>query len=148
LQNLLENLIEENAIEHVTFKQWMSTDRSTPEITVKPSDEFSDMLTAKLAVLQQHSFVAVQQAMYLKKLKSDLQVNTVIVLCDFAENYSFIKQDEAQGFHLNSAHVTFHPFASYFQESPMHELSHTSLIIIYDSLALDTNAVPLSEICN
>jgi hypothetical protein len=46
------------------------------------------MLIAKLAVLQPHSFVAVQQAVYLKEWKSDLQVGVVIVLCDFAENYS------------------------------------------------------------
>jgi hypothetical protein len=35
---------------------------------VKPSDEFTDMLIAELAVLQPHSFVAVQQAVYLKEL--------------------------------------------------------------------------------
>jgi hypothetical protein len=63
LQNLLENLLEENATEHVAIKQWISTDRSTYETTVKPSDEFTDMLIAKLAALQPHSFVAVQQAM-------------------------------------------------------------------------------------
>jgi hypothetical protein len=74
---------------------------------VKPSDEFTDMLIAKLAVLQSHSFVAVQQAMYLKELKFDLKVGVVIVLCDFAENYSFVLQDEAQRFHWNTAHATF-----------------------------------------
>jgi hypothetical protein len=73
------------------------------------------MLIAKLAVLQPHSFVAVQQAMYLKELKSDVQVGVVTVLCDFAENYSFILQDETQGFHWNNAHVTLHPSAIYFQ---------------------------------
>jgi hypothetical protein len=30
--------------------QWISTDRPTPEIIVKPSDKFADMLIAKLAV--------------------------------------------------------------------------------------------------
>jgi hypothetical protein len=64
------------------------------------------MLIARLAVLQPHSFVAVQQAMYFKEFKSDLQVDVVIVLCDFAENYSFILQDEAQGFHWNNTHAT------------------------------------------
>jgi hypothetical protein len=33
--------------------------------------------------------------MYLKELKSDLQAGVAIVLCDFAENYSFILHDEA-----------------------------------------------------
>jgi hypothetical protein len=71
LQRLLENLL------HASFR---------PENTVKPCDEFTDMLTAKLVVLQPHSFVAVQQAVYLKELKLDLQVGLGIVLCDFAEN--------------------------------------------------------------
>jgi deoxycytidylate deaminase len=62
----LQNVLEENAT--VTFKQWISTDRSTLETTVKPCDECTNMLIAKLAVLQPHSFVAVQQEMYLKKL--------------------------------------------------------------------------------
>jgi hypothetical protein len=114
LQDLLGNLPEENAIEHVFFKQWISTDRSTLETTVKPSDGFTNMLIAKLAVLHPHSFVAVQQAMYLKELKSGLQVGVVIVLCNFAENYSFILQHEAQGFHWNNDHVTLQPFAIYF----------------------------------
>jgi hypothetical protein len=54
--------------------------------------------------------------MYLKKLKSDLQVGAVIVLGDFAENYSFMLQDEAQGFHWNNTHATLHPSVIYFQE--------------------------------
>jgi hypothetical protein len=54
---------------------------------VKPCSEFSDILIAKLAVLQQHTFAAVQQALYLKELECDFQVILVIVLCDFAENY-------------------------------------------------------------
>jgi hypothetical protein len=39
----LQNLLEENVIEHVTLKQWISTDRSTLETIAKPSDEFTDM---------------------------------------------------------------------------------------------------------
>jgi hypothetical protein len=74
---------------------------------VKPSDEFIDMLIANLAVLHPHSFDAVHQAVYLKELKSDLQVGVVIVLCDFAEHFSFTLQDEAQGFHWNNA-LLFH----------------------------------------
>jgi hypothetical protein len=34
LQNSLENLLHENVIEHVTFKQWISTNRSTLESIV------------------------------------------------------------------------------------------------------------------
>jgi hypothetical protein len=51
------------ATEHVTFKQWISTDRSTLNTIVNSGNEFPDILTEKLAVLQSHSFTAVQQAM-------------------------------------------------------------------------------------
>jgi hypothetical protein len=59
-------------LEHVTFKQWISTDRSTLNTVMKSGDEFNDILTEKLAVLQPHSFTVVQQAMYMNELKYDL----------------------------------------------------------------------------
>jgi hypothetical protein len=49
---------------------------------VKP-DEFSDVLIAKLAILQPHTFVAVRQATYMKELKSVLHLGIVFVVCDF-----------------------------------------------------------------
>jgi hypothetical protein len=57
LQTLLENLIEENSMEHVTIKQWVSIDRSTIETTVKVNDKLTDMLIAKVAVLQPHTLL-------------------------------------------------------------------------------------------
>jgi hypothetical protein len=44
-------------IKHVTSKQWISTDRSTLETIMKPRDEFTNMLIAKLAVLQPQSLL-------------------------------------------------------------------------------------------
>jgi hypothetical protein len=43
LQNLLENLLEENGIEHIIFKQCICTHRSTLETNVKPNDLFIDV---------------------------------------------------------------------------------------------------------
>lgn len=57
------------------------------------------------------------------------QVNAVM-LCNFAKNYSLVLQDEAEGFHWNNVQATPHPFLNYFLDSPVHELSHTSLMII------------------
>jgi hypothetical protein len=59
-------------------------------------------------VLQPHSFVAVQQTLCLKELKSDFKVGMANMLCDFVENYSFLLDDDAHGFHWNNAHATFH----------------------------------------
>jgi hypothetical protein len=59
---ILQNLLEENATEHVNFKQQISTDWVTLETTVKPSNEFIDMLNTKLAALHPLSFVVIQLA--------------------------------------------------------------------------------------
>jgi hypothetical protein len=42
-----------------------------------------------------HSFIATQHAMFLKKMKCDLQSGEFVVLCDIVENYSSTLQDEA-----------------------------------------------------
>jgi hypothetical protein len=55
--------------------------------------------------------------MFLKDLKCDLQSAGFVVLCNFAENYSFVFQDGAQGFHWNSAQAAIHPFVIYFKKS-------------------------------
>jgi hypothetical protein len=40
-----------------------------------------------------------------------------VVLCGFGENYSFVLQDEAQGFPWNNAQDTIHPsICNLFQE--------------------------------
>jgi len=57
-------------------------------------------------VLLSHSFTATQQASFYKDLKSGLQLGEVLVTVDFAENYAFVLQDAAQGFHRNNAQAT------------------------------------------
>jgi hypothetical protein len=36
-------------------------------------------------------------------------------LGDFAENYSFIVKDAAQGFHWENSQATLHPFLAYYR---------------------------------
>jgi hypothetical protein len=67
------------------------------------TEEFIESLLEKLLLLLRHSFIVTQQAMFLKELKCNLKLGEFVVLCDFAENYCLILQDEAQGFHWNSA---------------------------------------------
>ena len=39
-----------------------------------------------------------------------MKENLIIVLLDFAENYSFDVQDAVQGFHWDTTLTTLHPF--------------------------------------
>ena len=56
--------------------------------------------------------VAKQQAMFLQKTKANLLPGTVVVLGDFAENYSFVIQDAMQGYHRTNSQATIHPFVA------------------------------------
>jgi hypothetical protein len=95
-------------------------------------------LLEKLLLLLRHSFVATQQAMFLKELKCDPQTSEFVVLCDFVENYSFVLQDKAQGFHWNNAQATIHPFVIYFKKSDALNTEHENLVTISDCLTHDS----------
>ena len=63
----------------------------------------------------------------------------MIVLLDFAENFSFIVQDAVQGFYWENSQCTLHPFVVYCNKSGY--LECISLCIISDSLLHDPTSV-------
>jgi hypothetical protein len=114
------------------------TDRCELVTTVKSTEEFVESLLEKLLLLIHDPFIATQQAMFLKELKCNLQSSEFVVLCDFAENYSFVLQDEAQGFHWNNAQATIHPFVIYLKKSDTLNTEHRNLVMISDCLKHDS----------
>jgi UDP-2,3-diacylglucosamine pyrophosphatase LpxH len=58
-------------------------------------------------------------------------------LGDFSENYSFIIQEAAQAFHLNSQQASIHAFVSYFKNSK-NELENLYFVSISQCLYHDT----------
>ena len=76
------------------------------------------------------------------EVKSSLQSGVFQVIADFAENYSFILQDEVQGFHWNNSQATIHSFVVYYTESSG-ELHQLSFVVISDCLDHDTVAVDM-----
>jgi hypothetical protein len=114
------------------------TDRCELVTTVKSTEEFIESLLEKLLLLLRHSFIATQQAMFLTELKCNLHSSEFVVLCDFTENYSFVLQNEAQGFHWNNAQATIHPFVIYFKKSDALNTEHENLVMISDCLKHDS----------
>jgi hypothetical protein len=134
LENTLQYVFTDNATENIAFKQWISTDRCELITTVKSTEEYTEALleivTSNLSFI--HSFIATQQAMFLKELKCDLQLGESVVLRDFAENYSFVFQDEAQGFSWNNAQATIYPFVIYFKKTDALNTEHENVVMISD----------------
>jgi hypothetical protein len=55
LENSLEDLFTDNAVENITFKQWILTDRCELVIIVNSVEEFIESLLEKLLLLLRHS---------------------------------------------------------------------------------------------
>lgn len=100
LQHRLEQHFDDNMTDHVEFKQWTTTDRSTLETKIMTVDEFLRVFLSSLPVVLNHDFIAKQQAMFLQISKTKLKPGEFLVVGDFAENYSFIIQDAAAIFPL------------------------------------------------
>ena len=139
LREYLTTSLEENDRDQITYKQWVSTDRSTLETRCAPLEEFVDILCEKLELLRSHSFIASEQAVFYANCKEMLKVGVFLVTADFSENYSFVLQDAAQGFHWNNSQATLHPFVAYYHDSK--EVCHLSYVVISDCLHHDTIAV-------
>ena len=143
LQARLEQHFDEHMIDHIEFKQWTTTDRSTLETKKQSIDEFLRVFLGALPTVLLHDFIAKQQSQFLKETKSQLQHRKFLVVGDFAENDSFIVQDTAQSFHWNNLQATIHPFVYYYTndtkqdyEGARREINHISSVVVPESNAL------------
>jgi len=137
----LEKLFDKNCIEQITYKSWTLTDRSLLETHVDPSDEFLQKFIDYLKRLLKHNFIAKSQSKFLSDCKAFCESGVFIVLCDFAENYSFVVQDAVQSFHWCNDQATIHPFVVYHKEND--KLLVDSFVVISESLHHDATAVHL-----
>ena len=135
-----ENGDEEEEEPYITFKQWTTVDRSELITKTETVADYIEILIAQLVKSTVHSFIARSQAKALKELKINLQQNEVIVLGDFAENYSFVVQDEIQGMHWNNSQCSLHPIVIYFKNDE-NELKSHSICFISDDLNHDVDFV-------
>lgn len=147
LYNLLIDLLEENDIENVTYKHWVTKPHTSLETAIQSTTKFVEEFCSKIKVLLPHSFIAKKQASFMKNLKSSLQNDEFLIVCDFTENYSFVVQNAAPGFHWNNNQATIYTAVIYYKEN--NSVTHKSLVIISDCLTHDSIAVFVySEIIN
>ena len=145
LKSDLLEIFEEFAIDEVTFKLWVNVDRTNLETVVKSTEDFVEDLIDRLCHLQRHSFIATQQSQFMKEIKEGPMDGEVLVIGDFAENYSFVLQDEIQGYHWTNSQATIHPFVVYHrlpvEGNESSDLKEISFVVISDHLSHDTVVV-------
>lgn len=137
----LTSVLEASDKEHAVFQQWLTTDRCNLETIIKPVDEFVPYFVEKIDRLITHDFIYKKQSSFLRNKKDSLKQGEILAICDFSENYSFIIQNAAQGYHWNNAQATIHPFEVYYRKD--NKLENISFIIISEVLTHDSIAVQL-----
>ena len=125
----------------ITFQQWTTSDRAELISCTLPLDEFIEQLCEQLDEITSHSFIARSQSQYLNKLKENLKCGEVIILGDFAENFSFIVQDEIQGYLWNKQQCSLHPIVLYYCKENESDLVSTSICFLFDDVKHDVNFV-------
>lgn len=116
--------------EEVCYKKWVTVDRCNLENVVETTDEFVSSFSSAIMKLTRHHYVSKMQSANFQQKKDNLKENEALLVGDFAENYSFIVQDAAQGFHWETSQCTLHPFVFYFQESE--STKHKSFCFVSD----------------
>ena len=117
--------------EEIRYKKWVSVDRCTLEDVVEPVEQFIESFSSAIIQLLRHHFVAKSQGKAFKEKKEMLSQNEGVLVGDFAENYSFLVQDAAQGYHWDNSQCTLHPFVFYFKDADSN-LQHESFCFISD----------------
>ena len=98
LEDFLQQHFDEESIYELQYNEWITTDRTTIVTQKSSTSEFIELFAKKFLKLKRHSFIAKAQTQPLKQHKESLLPNELICLLDFSENYSFVVQDECQGF--------------------------------------------------
>ena len=124
----------------ITFKQWLTTDRTTLVTQQCNAEDFLQAVVEEIDNLTSHHYISKHQSQHLRRCKDELQLGLCIVILDFAENYSFVAQDVAQGFHWENTPATLHPFSVYYRAADGC-IQTLSLCVISDHMKHDTVAV-------
>ena len=69
LEDCLIDIFHNLLIDEVTYKAWVTVDRTLLETLVKPVDDFIKTLVERLVILQRHDFIVKQQSTFMKEIK-------------------------------------------------------------------------------
>lgn len=132
---------------NISYKTWIAKPRCTLISETCSAEKFAEVFANQAKALLQHSFIAKQQSSFHRFRRENLANDECMAICDFAENYAFVIQDAAPGFHWNNNQATVYPVVLYYKCNGI--LNHKSLVIISDCLQHDAVTVwALSEYIN
>jgi len=140
LRDLLEKAFDSEMIEEVTYNQWDTADRCDLSTFTKTIEDFNDIFLTQLEQLATHHFTFKQQANYFIDLQNQLKIGEVLIVGDFAENYSFVVQDSIQALYFRQKQATIHPFSVYYRNPDTKKIMQLSYASISDYMTHSTLA--------
>ena len=100
--------------------------------------DYFDELVLRLYNIKSY-YITKSQSADLNSIKDNLNNETAIILLDYAENYSFLNQDEIQSVHSNNVQAALHPIVIY--EFSNSKLNVNSTCIISNNLLHNISAI-------
>lgn len=106
-----------------------------------PLEEMLQELKIEAAALSEHLFTASWQSREFLRVSKSPPSRSVVMVLDFAENYSCRFQDEVQAVHWGHDSATIHPIVGYYKCPDCTETVTESMIMITKDNVHDFNAV-------
>lgn len=126
----LETLTDsrEELPDSIEFKHCITKDKAEMITVAKRQEEYFESLVEKLEILKRHHCISqIQDESFTETKKALLKLNGV--LDDLAENFTYVVQDEIQGYHWVNDQSTMHPFVLYFKNDDV-KITNKSICIL------------------
>lgn len=105
-----------NLNQNARWKQWIPNDKRT-EVKYEEGtlQLLLEKLENKLKKFKQHFYVHHTQSRFFRDIKENIKRHEAVLQMDFAENFTFVSQDEVQNAHWNQAQATIFTACAWLQ---------------------------------
>jgi hypothetical protein len=142
LSDFLLQLYDANNVKEVRYQLWITENLKCELKTITQTvDDYIESFMESLQTLKLHHHTNESQMSLFKVAKESLKEGEVLLICDFAENYTFTFQDEVQAAHWAPLQATLHCSVAYFKDGDT--LKHCSHIGISPEKTHDANTAHL-----
>jgi hypothetical protein len=123
LEETLNDIFDFNGVESVTYNQWSNKSENSKfnrcgiETITKSASDFVESLCSSLNTYLPHHHINILQTNFWKRAKETLQDGEIGIQMDFAQNYAFVMQNAAQGYHWNNRQATLHTAVAYYKQN-------------------------------
>ncbi|XP_072030072.1 uncharacterized protein [Amphiura filiformis] len=150
IQDHLQDIVEKQGDKPITWKKWEKKTSQLNGVTVSRQvinkvegtlQQCINELKVESESITAHLFNATWQNRQFSQLTKNLPAGWMVLVLDFAENYTCKYQDEIQSAHWYHSNATVHPIVAYHSCPHCGKTMMTSLVMISPDKTHDFNAV-------